>query len=116
MKKFAIIFPLILLAACGQAPEAQPVPSETVAAAPVKPSLPAPDQENFAAAFAKACPTADKVNISVCKRAGLGSTDVICEYGLGKDEYMRHNATLTPSEGVWTVADPKTTCAEHGAE
>jgi len=101
-----------LVAACSQeqpAPEPEP---KAVAAEPAKPSLPAPDAEIFKAVFAKACPKAKPVNKSVCKRAGFGSHDVICEYGLGTDEYLRHKATLTPGEGEWVLANPEKTCAQ----
>ena len=76
-------------------------------------SLPAPDQALFGELFAKACPEAEKVNTAVCKRAGFGSTDVACEYGLGEDKYLRDKATLTPGEGVWTLKDPEAICKQH---
>ncbi len=116
MKKLILLLPMLVLAACGQEPAPEPVPTQTAAVVPAKPSLPAPDAKIFAAAFAAACPEAEPVNNSVCKRAGLGSTDAVCEYGLGKDEYLRHKATITPVDGAWTIANPETTCAEHGAD
>lgn len=115
MKKLIFLFPVMALAACGQEPAPEPVATQA-AAVPAKPSLPAPDNAIFTAAFAAACPEAEPVNKSVCKRAGLGSTDAVCEYGLGDDEYLRHKATITPADGAWTIANPETACADHGAE
>ena len=115
MKKLALaLLPAFALAACSEepAPAPQPTPTETVAAIPEEPALPAPDATIFAETFAKACPAAKAVSTSACKRAGFGSEDVICQYGLGKDEYLRHSATLTPGDGEWTVADPETVCAQ----
>ncbi len=112
MKKLALLLPLLALAACGQEPAPEPVPAETTAPEPVE-TLPAPDQELFSEVFAATCPDAEPVNTSVCRRAGIGSTEVICEFGLGEDEYLRHTATLTAEEGDWVLSDPETICAEH---
>lgn len=113
MQKFALILPIALLAACSEEPAAAPEePVEVATPEPVEPSLPAPDAEIFSAALAKACPALEPVNKSACRRAGMTSSDVICEYGLGDDEYLRHKATLTPGDEEWTVADPETTCAQ----
>ena len=116
MKKLALLLPLALLTACGEEPA--PAPVETAAAAP-KPvnTLPAPDQETFTQVFGDACEGAEPVNTAVCKRAGLGSEDVICEFGLGEDTYLRHEATITANEDstAWVLADPAKICAEHGA-
>lgn len=113
MKKIALLLPL-LLAACGSTEEAAPVPAatatETVAA---KPSLPAPDQDTFTKLFAEACPQAEKVNQAVCKRAGMGSPEVICEYGLGEDKYLRDEATLVAGDTAWTLKDPEAMCKKH---
>ncbi|WP_234030225.1 hypothetical protein [Erythrobacter mangrovi] len=118
MKQIALLLPLALLAACGQEAEVAPAAAETVAAAPEPVStLPAPDQQTFSNAFAVACEGAKPVNTAVCKRAGIGSKDVICEYGLGDDEYLRNKATLTANEDStgWVLADPTTVCAATGA-
>ena len=117
MTKFALLLPaLALLAACGGEPA--PAPTETATAAatpePVN-SLPAPDQALFTKLFGEACPKAEPVNTAVCKRAGFGATDVVCEYGLGEDTYLRDKATLTPNAdgSAWTLAEPAAVCASH---
>ncbi|WP_238401787.1 hypothetical protein [Altererythrobacter sp. C41] len=111
MKKIALLIPVLALAACGQEPAPEPAPTQTPTA-PATPSLPAPDQELLTGMLAEACPELEPVNTAVCKRAGFGSTDVICEYGLGEDEYLRNKATLTTGEGEWVLADPETVCAQ----
>ena len=116
MKKIALLAPVLALAACGSeaAPAPEPTPAETVAAAePEEPALPPPDEDVFAATFAKTCPSAEAVNTSVCKRAAMGSPEVICEYGLGDDEYLRHEATLVEGETEWEIADAEAVCAKH---
>lgn len=113
MNKLFALPLLVVLAACTQ--EEAPAPQATQAAAAPAPtqSLPAPDQALFTTTFAAACPEVEKVSNAVCKRAGLGSTDVICEYGIGEDNYLRHKATLTPGDGQWTMVQPEKICAEH---
>ena len=111
--KLLVIAPLALLAACGEEPAPEPAPVETpVVAAPEVPSIPAPDEKVFAATFAKTCPNAKPVKTSTCKRAGMGSPEVICQYGLGDDEYLRNTTTLVQGESEWEIADPETTCAQ----
>ncbi|GMM92811.1 hypothetical protein [Qipengyuania sp. MTN3-11] len=110
MKNIAFILPLLALAACGEEPATEPAEVATVAPEPVE-SLPAPDQALFTARYAEACPEDDAVNTAVCRRAGLGSPDVVCEFGLGEDEYLRNKATLTASDGDWAFADPENVCA-----
>ena len=116
VKHSLFLLPLFALAAYGQEPAPAPQPTASVAAAPT-PTLPAPDQETFSTAFAEACEGAEPVNTAVCKRAGLGSKDVLCDYGLGEDSYLRHKATLTANAAGtgWTLAEPAKICAEHGA-
>jgi len=111
VKKIALLLPVLILAACGQEPAPEPAPTQTPAA-PATPSLPAPDQELLTGMLAEACPELEPVNTAACKRAGFGSTDVICEYGLGEDEYLRNKATLTAGEGEWVLADPENVCAQ----
>ena len=114
MKKITLsLLPVFALAGCGEAPEPapEPTPAEAVVEAPVTPALPAPDQTLFTELHAAACPTAKSVNTAVCRRAGMGSEDVICEYGLGDDEYLRNKATLTEGDGEWVLTDTETVCA-----
>jgi hypothetical protein len=114
--KIALLLPLFasasLLAACSSEPAAEPTADATTAApAPVvKPSLPAPDQALFTGLFAEACPEAKPVNTAVCRRAGMGSSEVNCEFGLGEDEYLRNKATLVAGESAWTLKDPAALC------
>ena len=115
MKKIALsLLPIMALAACGEepVPAPEPTPTETAVAEPEEPALPAPDEAVFAETFAKACPAAKPVNHSVCKRAGFGSDNFVCEYGLGDDEYLRHKATMTPGDGEWAVDNSETVCAQ----
>lgn len=100
------------LSGCGSDPEPAPVAAPTEVAE-VAPALPAPDQELFTELFAKTCPAAEAVSTAACKRAGLGSKNVICEFGLGEDDYLRHKATLEAGETEWTLAEPEALCAEH---
>lgn len=117
MKKIAFLLPVLALAACGQEPSSQATETAAAPTPSPTPSLPAPRQETFSTAFAEACEGAEPVNTAVCKRAGLGSTDVVCEYGLGEDSYLRHKAMLTPNADntAWALADAPKICAEHGA-
>ena len=109
---FAATAAALTLSGCGE-PSAQPAPVETpVAVQPVTPSLPAPDQEIFSKAFTAACPDAEAIAIASCRSKGLGESDFLCEYGLGDDEYLRHQATVTPGDGEWTIADPAEICAQ----
>ncbi|WP_324826891.1 hypothetical protein [Qipengyuania zhejiangensis] len=116
MKKTALLISVLALAACGQEPAPEPVATETAAPEPVA-SLPAPDQALFTEVFGSTCEGAEPVNTAVCKRAGMGSPDVVCEFGLGEDSYLRHKATLTANEDstAWVLTDPAAICAEHGA-
>jgi hypothetical protein len=111
LNKLALLLPILALAACGEEPA--PAPAPTVAATPAEPALPSPSLDVFAAVFAKTCPEAEKVSTSVCKRAGMGADDVLCEFGVGEDTELRHKATLTAGEGEWTLADAEAVCAEH---
>ena len=112
MNKIAFLLPLFALAACSSEPSAEPTAEATTAApAPVAtPSLKAPDQALFTGLFAEACPGAKPVSTAVCRRAGMGSSEVNCEFGLGEDEYLRNKATLIAGESAWTLKDPEAVC------
>ncbi len=118
MTKLAFLLPALALTlvACGEepAPAPAPAPTQTVAPLPTE-GLAAPNEAVFSEAFAKACPAAEAVSTALCKRAGIGSPDFVCDYGLGNDEYRRNTATLTAGEGEWIISDPATVCAP-GAE
>ncbi|NCP19960.1 MAG: hypothetical protein GW855_12465 [Erythrobacter sp.] len=116
MKTLAFILPaLVLLAACDQAPEPAPAPEQPTPEPTA--SLPATDQDLFTTVFEETCEGAEPVNTAVCKRAGLGSDDAICEFGLGDDTYLRNTATLTANDAGdgWVLADPEKICTELGA-
>jgi hypothetical protein len=115
MNKLFVLPVLALLSACGQEPAPAPQPTATAAAASPTEGLPAPDQELFTKTFAETCPEAEPISNAVCKRAGLGSAEVICEYGVGEDNYLRHTTTLVAGEGKWALAEPEKLCAEHGS-
>ena len=107
MKKLTFLLPIALLAACSEEPAPAPAAEPTPEAVE---TLRAPDQALFTEKYAEACPDAEAVNTAVCRRAGMGSPDVLCEFGLGDDEYLRNEATLTASEGDWAFADPENVC------
>lgn len=116
MNKIALLLPLFasasLLAACSGEPAAEPTPAATATPAPVAtPSLRAPDQALFSEMFAEACPEAKPVNTAVCRRAGMGSSEVNCDFGLGEDKYLRNKAVLVAGDAAWTLRDPAGVCA-----
>ena len=107
---------LIALSACNsQEPAPQPTETEAAVVEPVEPSLPAPDEAIFAAAYAEGCPNGKKVSTSECKSAGFGKKEFLCDYGLGNDEYRRNKATLEPVDGKWVLAEPDKICAADAA-
>jgi hypothetical protein len=103
---------LVALAACNSQEPVEPAPTQTpVAQLPVKPTMSPPDQEAFAAAYAEACPNSKPVNTALCRSQGLGKEGFFCEYGLGNDEYRRNTASVVPSDGKRTIAEPEKSCA-----
>ena len=116
MKTIALILPLLALSACGKESAPQPTPTATVAPAPLKPSLPPPDQAAFGDVFAKACPKAAKIAIASCRAEGMGATTFICEYGLGDDKYLRNEATISQENGAYVLDNPEKTCAADAAK
>jgi len=110
-----LALPFLALAACGEEPASEPVATETVQREPVQ-TLPAPDEELFSQVFAEACKAAEPVNVASCGRA-MGGETASCEYGLGDDEYLRHEATIEANEDNtgWKLADAEAVCAEHDA-
>ena len=116
MNKIALLLPVLALAACGQEPAPEAQPTQVATPEPVV-TMPPPHEETFRTAFAEACEGAERVNKALCKRAGMGSDEAVCDYGLGDDEYRRHAATLKPNENRsgWMLADAEKVCAEHGA-
>lgn len=114
MKKIALsLLPLFALAACGEeapAPVEEETPTVEEQIAAIETIAP-PDQKVFSETLAATCPNLEPVNTAVCKRAGFGSEDVVCEYGLGDDEYLRNKATMTAVDGAWTITDTETVCA-----
>ena len=115
MKTIALLLPLALLAACNEQAAPVPEPTGAVEALPTE-GLSAPGREAFADAFAEACPDAEPVSTALCKRAGMGSPDMICDYGLGEDEYRRNTAVMTARDGAWVIADPAAVCSEPETE
>ena len=55
-------------------------------------------------------PNAQPVNKALCKTKGMGEADFLCDFGLGDDEFRRHNAELAPGDGKWVLADPENAC------
>ena len=114
--RYILLLSLPLLAACSQEAEAPaPQPTTAAVATPAAPTPPAPNQELFTKVFAETCPDAKPVNTAVCKRAGLGSDDVICEFGLGDDTYLRNKATLTAQNAQWSLKDGVQICAKFSS-
>ena len=115
LKIFAFLLPVFALAACGEEPAPEPVETPVAEAEP-QVDLPAPDQDLFREVFAKTCEGAEPVNMASCSRA-LGADAASCEFGLGEDEYLRHDATLAVNEAGdgWMLENAEALCTEHGA-
>lgn len=113
MKKLAFLFPLALLAACGEEPAPEPV--ETTPAEPIVELRPA-DEALFTELFAATCPAAEPVSTAFCRR-GMGADTAACEFGLGEDTELRHDATLQVDETgeSWMIVDAEALCTEHNS-
>ena len=114
MNKTALILalaPAFALAACGSQPA--PQPTQTATPVTIVDRLPPPYQATFSKVMAKACPEADKVAIASCKAAGMGATSFICQFGLCKDNYLRHTANVDQKDGEYVLDDAAKICAEH---
>ena len=113
MYRYAPLLPLTLvLVACGEEPAPEPAPS--VAPTPTV-TVPALTQELFAQVFAQTCPAASEpVSTSACQRS-MGADTASCEFGVGEDDTLRHDAVLEINEAGdgWTFQDAEALCSEH---
>ena len=110
--RLLVVLCAVALASCGSnETEAPEQPPETVSAEPTISTISPPRREEFAAAWEKACPDAEKANRGLCKSKGLGDPDFTCVFALGDSEYRRYTAELTQADGMWVLADPETACA-----
>ena len=82
------------LAACNSEAPVEPEAVQAQVALPIKPSMPAPDEELFAATYAEACGESQPVSGSLCKSQGFGKEGFVCEYGFGDDEYLRNETII----------------------
>ena len=105
---------LLALAACNSEEPVEPKPVQAQVALP-EPTMPAPNEELFAEAYAEACGDAQPVGASMCKSQGMGKEGFVCEYALGDDEHLRNETTIKPVEGKWALAEPEKTCAADAA-
>jgi hypothetical protein len=113
-----VLSPLALaLGACSEGPAEDaerkaPTAREMAAAIEEGGKLAPPNRDVFAEKFAAACPSQKPVNNADCRAQGMGSHDFTCKYGLGEDEYLRHEGTLSEVEGEYVLLDPETVCAQ----
>ncbi|WP_336986951.1 hypothetical protein [Altererythrobacter aquiaggeris] len=107
MKKFAILLSVCTLAACGQE-AAEPAVQAQPAVQPE--SLGLPGNDEFSAAYAKACPGAAAVETTLCKAAGLGKSEFNCEFALAGEDTASREGTLTAVDGEWTLATNEELC------
>ena len=112
LPKFALMVAVAALAACDSQEREQPQPNEDVAPAAVErqSTLLPPRMDEFATAWAEACPDAEPVGKALCKSKGFGEPNFTCDYALGDDAYRRHTAELMPGEGRWELVDPERAC------
>ena len=112
MKTFAAIASLAILAACGEEPAPEPVPTETATPDPVN-TMPPPGVDELTTLVAEACPALKPVNDASCRSAGMGTGAFVCEFSLGTDEYLRNDAKIVlGEEDAWVLDDPDTVCAQ----
>lgn len=111
--RFAIVVCALAVAACSSQDEVTPeeVPETQATAEPLTPTIPPPQREELAAAWAEGCPEAEPANKGLCKSKGFGDPDFTCDFALGDDEYRRYTAELTMSDGKWVLAEPENACA-----
>ena len=112
MKALALVAAIAGFTACDSQQPEQPEPARTADIAPTETgvALPPPRREQFAAAWAEACPDAEPVGKALCKSKGLTDPNFTCNYALGDDEYRRHTAELAPGDGEWVLANPANAC------
>jgi len=118
MRSLIVGVALVALAACNSQEPAAPAPASTptpVALQPAEPTMPPPDKAAFSEAYAEACPGAKQVSTALCRSQGFGKEGFVCDYGLGNDEYRRNTASVVPSDGKWTIAEPEKICAANAA-
>ena len=120
IRTLLLLTPALVLAACSEAPaqdapeDAKPTAREMQAAIENNdgPKLAPPDRDLFAEKFAAACPSQKPVNKAFCQAQGMGSHDFTCEYGLGEDEYMRHEGVLSEVDGEYQLLETEKVCAQ----
>lgn len=110
--RFAIVLCAAALAACGsdETPATDELPGQPAIEDQVTQTIPPPRREEFATAWAEACPDAEPANKGLCKSKGFGDPDFTCDFALGDGEYRRNTAELTQSDGRWVLVDPETAC------
>lgn len=115
IRTLLILSPLVL-AACSEAPAEDgskaPTAKEMQAAIEKGGKLAPPTRDTFAEKFAAACPKQEPVNKANCLAQGMGSHDFTCEYGLGDDEYLRHEGVLSEVEGEYVLLETEKVCAQ----
>ena len=114
MNKILVIAALAALCACSKQPQA-PAPTPQPTEISTEGSLSPPEEGDFKAAYAAACPEAPEVSTAICKSLGLGKDGFTCDFGLGKDTYPRNTTTISPAEGKWAIDDSEKACAAIGA-
>ncbi|MEM7702296.1 MAG: hypothetical protein AAF251_10205 [Pseudomonadota bacterium] len=118
IRTLLVLSPIALaLGACSETPaeDAEPkAPTAREVEAAIKEGgkLSPPNRDLFAEKLAAACPALKPVNQAECRAQGMGSHDFTCKYGLGTDEYLRHEGVLAEVEGEYVLQDTDTVCAQ----